>query len=193
MVEEKFKVSDDVLVQLVRVHRSGFQRWIERFSERTRSLWEKTLLLIIVLFSLGVGGMQLAGMTLIRDTSRFIWPLALVAAAALAVILTKVYQLYIKKNHHVRRLRDGLPALLFLALASLFIGCFGVFWDLFAAMGGAVAGAIHPAIPFKQWVFESTATLIVALFVAIIAALAWFLILNKVLRIERAEASLLLE
>jgi hypothetical protein len=193
MVEERFRVSDDVVVQLVRVHRSGFQRWVERFSDRTRSFWEKTLLLLIVLFSLAVAGMQLAGTTLIRDSSRFIWPLAFIAALALAVTLAKTYQLYIKKDHHVRRLRDGLPVLLFLALASLFVGCFGIVWDLSAAMATAVASAVHPAIPFSQWVFESTATLIVALFVAIITALAWFLILNKVLRIERAEASLLLE
>jgi hypothetical protein len=193
MVEERFKVSDDVLVQLVRVHRSGFQRWIERFSDRTRTIWERALLLLIVLFSLGAAGMQLAGTTLIRDTSRFIWPLVFLAALALAVTLAKIYKLYIKKDHHVRRLRDGLPALLFLALASLFVGWFGVIWDLYAAMSVAVTSNVHPAIPFSQWIFESTATMIVAVFIAIITALAWFLILNKVLRVERAEASLLLE
>ncbi len=197
MVAERFRVSDDVLVQLVRVHRYGFQRWIERFSDRTRSFWEKTLLFVIVLLSVAAAGMQLAGTTLVRDASRFIWPLALVAAAALALTLAltlaKVYQLYIKKDHHVRRLRDGLPTILFLALGALFVGVFGVVWDLFAAMATAAAGDVHPAIPFQQWIFESTATLIVAFLVAISAALAWFLVLNKVLRIERAEASQLLE
>jgi hypothetical protein len=93
----------------------------------------------------------------------------------------------------VRRLRDNLPALLFLALSSLFVGCLGLVWDLYAAMSLAVTSNVHPAIPFNQWIFESTATLIVALFVAIITALAWFLVLNKVLRVERAEASLLME
>ena len=42
-----------------------------------------------------------------------------VEAAALAMTLAKIYQLYIKKDHHVRRLRSGLPTLLFLALAGV--------------------------------------------------------------------------
>jgi uncharacterized membrane protein len=193
MVEERFRASDDVLLQLSRVHRSAVQRWIERLSDRTRSLSERILLLFIVLLTVAAVGMQLAGTTLFRDTSRFVWPLVAIAASAFALTLAKVYQLYIKKDHHVRRLRDGLPTLLFLALASLFTGFFGAVWDLFVSMSAAAVNDTPPAIPFNRWLFESTATLIAALLVAIVASLAWYLILNKVLRVERAEASLLLE
>jgi hypothetical protein len=193
MVEERFRASDEVLLQLTRVHRSAVQRWLERFSDRTRTLWEKILLFLIVVLTLAAAGMQLAGTTLFRDTGRFIWPLAVIASVAFALTLAKVYQLYIRKDHHVRRLRDGLPALLFLAVAGLFVGCFGVVWELFSVMSLAGRGEMHPAIPFNQWVFESTATLIASLLVTIATALAWFLILNKVLSVERAEASLLME
>jgi uncharacterized membrane protein len=193
LVEEKFSVSDDVLLQLSRVHRSAVQRWLERLSDRARSLGERILLFVIVLLTVTAVGMQLAGTTLFRDTSDFIWPLAVIAAAALALSLAKIYQLYVRKDHHVRTLRDGLPTLMFLALAALFVGCFGLVWELFASMSAAAAGDTHPAIPFNRWMFESTATLIASLLVAIVTALAWFLILNKVLRVERAGASLLLE
>jgi hypothetical protein len=39
--------------------------------------------------------------------TRFAWPVSAVAAMALALTLAKAYQLYIRKDHHVRRLRTG--------------------------------------------------------------------------------------
>ena len=155
--------------------------------------FSKILLLVVVSLTFAALGLQLAGTTLFWDTSDFIWPLVTVAAAAFALALAKIYQLYVRRDHHVRRLRDGLPTLLFLALAALFVGVFGVVWDLFFAMSAAAASGTDPAISLHHWIFESSATLIVSLLVSLLATLAWFLILDKVLRIERAAASLLLE
>jgi len=193
MAEERLHANDDVLRQLARVHASAFQRWVERFSDRTRSAGERILLLVVVLFSLIFFGAQLSGTPLLRDAGPYIWPVAAIAAAGFALALAKLYQLYVKKDHHVRRLRNGLPELLFLALAGSFVGLFGVVHGLWAATFGAAMERGDPAILFHRWLFESVATLIVGLLVTIAASLAWFLILNKVLRIERAEASQLVE
>lgn len=193
MVEERFRVSDDVLLQLTRVHRSAFQCWLERVSDRTRSLWERSLLFLVVLLTVAAAWLQLAGTTLFRDVSRFIWPLGAIAALALALTLAKTYQLYVRKDHHVRRLRNGLDALLFLAPAGLFVGCFGALWELHTTMSAIAFGGVEPRIPVNRWLFESTSTLIGSLLLTIVVSLAWFLLLNKVLRVERAEASLLLE
>jgi hypothetical protein len=101
--------------------------------------------------------------------------------------------LYIRKDHRVRRLRDGLSTLMFLALASLFTGFFGAVWELFSRMSAVAAGKQQPSVLFAVWLFESTATMIAAHIVTLAISLFWFLILGKALRIERAEAALLME
>ena len=83
--------------------------------------------------------------------------------------------------------------LLLLTCAALFNGVFGYFIGLQRAMT-RIAGDFERAGPhFMDWLMGSTATMILSLLVAILAALAWFVLVNKVQRIELAEAASMLE
>jgi hypothetical protein len=192
-VEEKFDVSDDALSQLVKLHRSVFRRWADRFSEQAQTLWERLLLVVIVIFIAVSIGPAFVSSTFFRDASAFIWVVTAIALIAVAFALAKSYQLYIKKDHGVRRLRTGLPSLLMLGCASIFTGWFGFIAGMYHAMSGIAGGVERPDLCIMNWLLGSVATMIASLMVAILTALLWFLLIGKVRRIERAEAALLLE
>jgi hypothetical protein len=192
-VTERFDASDDALRDLTRLHSSAFRCWMDRFSAQARTLWERVLLVVILLFVAMITGRLLFSTAFFRDASGFVWPAILIGIAAVGIFLAKVYQLYIKKDHRVRGLRRWLPTLLMLACAAPTCGLFGYFLTLYLTMT-RIAEDVEMAGPhFAGWLVGSTATMIVSLLVAILVALFWFLLVNKVARIELAEAALILE
>lgn len=192
-VEEKFDVSDDALNELTRLHRSALRRGMDRLSEQAQTRWEKLMLVAILLFvALMTGGLLLTD-GFFSDASLFVWPGVAVGVAAVGVFIAKAHQLYIRKERGLRRLRWGLPFLLLLACAALFNGVFGFFIGMQTAMGRAAAGPEGTHIYLMDWLMGSSATMILSLMVAMLAAILWFVLMNKVKRVELAEAALLLE
>jgi hypothetical protein len=192
-VEEKFAVSDDVLAQLVRLHRSAFRRWMDRFSEQAQTRWERAILVALILFVAAVSGPQLLTTAFFREASSYIWVVAAITLAAAALALGKVYQLVVKKDHRVDHLRTGLPSLLLLGCASLFTGVFGLMAQIHTAMARIGGGAEQAQVPLAELLLGSSATMIASLLVAVFIAVVWFFLISKVKRIEQAEAALLLE
>jgi hypothetical protein len=192
-VTERFDASDDALQELTRLHSSAFRRWMESFSAQARTLWERLMLVAILLFVALVTGRFLLSTTFFMDADRFVWPAILFVIVALGIFLAKAYQLYVKKDHRIRGLRRWLPTLLLLACAAPANALFGYFLTLYLTMS-RIAGNVEMAGPYlAEWLFGSTATMIFSLLVAILAALFWFILINKVARIELAEAALMLE
>jgi uncharacterized membrane protein len=192
-VTERFDASDDALSELARLHRSAFRRFMDRFSAQAQTLWERVMLGVILLFVAVMTGRSLASTTFFGNASVFVWPAIVVGVAAVGIFLGKTYQLYIKKDHRIRGLRRWLPTLLMLTCAALFNGVFGYFLTLQLTMT-RIAGEYEKfGIYFERWLVGGTATMILSLLVAILAALFWFVLMNKVRRIELAEAALMLE
>jgi hypothetical protein len=192
-VMERFDASDDALRELTRLHSSAFRRWMDRFSAQARTVWERVMLVAILLFVALMTGRPLLSTTFFRDASGFIWPAILIGIATLGIFLAKGYQLYLKKDHDIRGLSRWLPTLLLLACAAPANGLFGYILTLYSAMT-RIAGEIEMAGPYLTvWLFGSTVTMIFSLLVAILAAVFWFVLINKVARIEVAEAALILE
>jgi hypothetical protein len=192
-VEERFDVSDEVLAQLVRLHHPAFRRWLDRFSVQAQSLWERVMLTVILLFVVAMTGSQLFSTSFFDDASASVWPAVISAIVAVGIFLAKGYQLFIKKDHEIRHLRTLLPTLMITACASLFVGVFGYFLGLYLAMIRMAVDMERSGYYLTVWLMGSTATMIVCLLVAILAALFWFVLMAKVRRIESAEATLLLE
>lgn len=192
-VEERFDVSDEVLVQLVRLHHPAFRRWLDRFSVQAQSLWERVMLAVVLLFVVGMTGGLLFSTTFFGDAGPWVWPAVVAAIGAVGIFLAKGYQLFIKKDHEIRSLRTLLPTLMIVACASLFVGIFAYFLGMYLAMIRATADFENVGVYITRWLMSSTATMIVSLLVAVLAALFWFVLMAKVRRIESAEAALLLE
>jgi hypothetical protein len=192
-VEEKFDVSDEALAQLVRLHHPAFRRWLDRFSVQAQSLWERLMLTLVLLFVIAMTGSQLLSTSFFEDAGAYVWPTVISAIVAVGIFLAKGYQLFLKKDHDIRHLRRLLPTLLITAFASLFTGIFGYFLGMYLAMMRVAADMENAHFHLASWLTGSTATMIVSLLVAILAALFWFVLMAKVRRIESAEATLLLE
>ena len=84
-VEEKFAVSDDVLIQLTRLHQSALRRWLDRLSEQAQTRWERSILAAVIQFVVVVTGPKLVTITFDRDASGWIWGVAIIGVIALAL------------------------------------------------------------------------------------------------------------
>jgi hypothetical protein len=192
-VEEKFDASDDALNELVRLHRSAFRRGMDRFSEQAQTRWEKLMLGVILLFVAAMTGKLLLSTSFLRDASVFVWPALVIGIVAVGIFLVKAHQLFVKKDHAMRRLRTGLPSLLLLACAGLFNGVFGFFLGMQLSMARIAADIEQANDYLTRWLVGSSVTMVISLLVAILAALLWFVLMNKVKSTELAEANMLLE
>lgn len=193
LVQDKFELSDAVLAQLVWLHRAPLRRWLDRFSEQAQTLWERVVLTVVVIVVGASSGRLLLGSPLLRDASAFVWPVLTIALLVAAVTLVKVYGLFVKQDHRLGRLRRGLPLLLLLACGSFLTGLIGLLVGLYAALARFGASGDPRSAQLPATALGASATLVIALLVALVATLIWFLLMHKVKRVEDAELQLLTE
>ena len=192
-VEEKFDASDETLAELTRLHRAAFRRRAERFSEQASTLWEKAMLVVVLLFVAVSTGTLLLNPSFFADASPFVWPGAALGILAVGIFLLRAWSLFLKPDPDPRRLRLGLPLLLFITCAALFNGLFGYLVGLQSAMFRIAEDYTTTRVNMGSWMVSSTATMILSLLVAILASLLWFVLVSKVRRIELRRAERLLE
>jgi hypothetical protein len=192
-VTERFDASDDALRELARLHRSTFRRWMDRFSAQAQTRWERIVLGLILVFVAVVTGRPLISTAFFREAGEFVWVAIVIGIVAFGIFLAKAYRLYVKKDHRVRDLRKWLPTLLMLSCAGLCNGVFGFFLMFQLSMMRISEDYETAAFRFTDWIVGSTATMILSLLVSILAALFWFVLMNKVRRVELAEAAPMLE
>ena len=188
--EEAFVASDEALKHLGRIHEAagGFT---DRVARQAGTWWEKALLVVWLLSVIAVAGAVITRVHFFVIISPFTWPIVALAAAAFVFTLWRLYTL--RKPLDPRRLRSGLGFLLFLAAASLMLAVCGFFyhlrWYAFQTWQGSPETVF---MMFGNWTLAISALMIIGLLTAIFAALAWFLLVNLVARIENREAEALL-
>lgn len=191
--EEKLDLSDEALRELVDVHESGMRKLLGRISEQARTRWERILLAMAVIIIAAYSGRQILSAQLYTQASRFVWPILLLALAALVITIWQVYKLYIKKDHDIRTLGAGLPWLLGVGAASLLSGLLGMMYE-FHRSALMAAGEVERSLIFiVQCALRCSAMMMVGLVTSISIGTAWFVLMNKVRRIEIAEAAWLIE
>jgi len=189
---EHFGPSDDALRELVEVHSAPVKRALDRLSEQARSRWERGLLAVLVVFAVVVGGQPLIGGRLLSGMSIFAWPILVFAAIGFLIGATRIYSLFIKKDHDTRRLRSGLNPLLAFAIVELLLGFGGAWVGLFLTVMRILDDMESSGIYLFDWMLKSSATLCFSMIVAMLLALTWMLLVARVAAIEQAEAALLL-
>ena len=112
--EEAFGTSEDALRHLVRIHQSGVGGIADRVSGQIGRVWEKVLLLALLLFEVWLAIKVLTDDTLFVFVSPFVWPILAVGLAAFLFTVWKLYQIFTSSGQDVRQLRSGLGAMLFL-------------------------------------------------------------------------------
>jgi len=205
-VQEKFAPSADSINELTKIHQSNMKGWLDQMPNHMQNVWERVLFVIIMMVTVGIGIRLLITTSLTTNASIFIWPVLLTGFAIIIIGLVKVYYLYIKKDHNIRTLRNGLDWLLFLGGGSLSFAALGYYWELYRIgslnllldtkllylinlQDEQFAGSIEI---ITQWLIKCSSMILGSLFVALLAALIWFVLLNKVIKIEISEAEVLI-
>lgn len=190
---ETFDPSADALRQLVQVHTSAYRRFLDRLSGQAQAFWERVFLVALLIFVGVFIGPSLLRSEMFAHTGVFLWPIAGTSLALLYLAIRKVYTLYIKKDHRVRRLRWGLMPMIALAGVDVVLGIQGFVFLLHSSftLFLITSGPMDPDL--GRWMIQSSATAVVSLSAAILTAVIWFVLSNKVAAIERDEAAHLLE
>ena len=178
--EEKVDMSDEALAEIVRIH-SESHGWTDRIVRRVHSFWERIALTVIVLYFVASAALH-SNASLFANLTVFIWP---VLAVFVGLVVIFVVQMARFSDHpSPRRMRDGLATPLFLGAASLVIGFMGTGIELYRTLKRMAAEPEIAGPLFAQSVLGVTATLAIALLVALTAGAAWFVLAGRFARLE---------
>ena len=205
--EEKIDLTDEALAELVNIHQTFFRRLMDKIGEQAQTQWERIILVFVFLIIVTLGGQSVISTRFFKQASLFVFPVLGIFFTVFLLSLHKFYFLYIKKDHQLDKLRNGLNAILFLGIMNLSIGVFGYIKELYSAgiqglffvsyLGFLITSygpeASNELMLITQWMMKSSSLVMLCILVAIFTAMVWFILLNKVSIIEQAEASYLLK
>jgi hypothetical protein len=202
---ETLDLSEAALKELERLHLSGIRLWMDRLSRQMLSRWERILLILIMAIIVLSGGFMTCTYPFLKDASIFTGPVYILLVAAVGVALAKVYQLYIRQDHNLKRLDSKMSLLLMLSGAILFFGILGYYLEfLLSRSSSFVYGPLYFILTLRSdmpdeampmltgWILRSTSMMVISMFSSISVAVTWFLLYLKITYIEQAEMSVLL-
>jgi hypothetical protein len=194
LTEERILATPEALNQLVLVHTTAYQRWVARASEGLRWGFDVALLTLGVVPMLLIGSWIVGAEAGAMLGAPLLWPLLGVGVFTVIAATWKAWQLFIRRPAVVADLNRGIAALLAAAVAGPAIGALAslvqihrLSLDLMSAGTGS-DGMLVAA----EGIAESAALLGAGLLVGIGAGLTWFVLVNRVATIERAESAALL-
>lgn len=199
---EKFELTDDIISDLSEIHRGAFRQWLDKTIGKTQTLCERILLVVLSLFICITVIFAISTTPFYTHASMFTYPLLLILIMVLILSCVKIYQLYIKKDHHVNHLNGGMYFFNILAVANFFVGLFGYFSAIyFSGINTVFLGPLF-VITFVdtnktlalviQFMIQSSLLVMICMFIAFVTAILWFIITQKINKIEQAEAEILL-
>lgn len=190
---EEFDLSAEEIASIAEVHDSPLKRFLDRFSSRTRNVLEGTALALTMIPVVLVGyGLALSG-GLFDDSGIWKWPLLAGTIAAAVLGISKWYRLFVVKEHHIRAVRKGIDAALYIALGQIAIGLVGMYIDLFQTWAMSSADKTRTVLYLAHWLQRSSALLSTAMIAALASGLIWIVNSGKAASIEQYEAELLID
>ena len=204
--EEKFDLTDEALDELIAVHQTLFRKFLDKIAGQTQSIWERIILCLIFIIILALSTQTFAFTPFFLKASKFVWPILGIFFSVIILSLPKFYYLYIKKDHQLSKLYNGLHSILFLGVINLSIGVFGYLKELYSAgvsglffisylgclVNWYVPGSDQNLLNITQWMMKSSTLAMFCISVTIFTTAIWFLLLNKITKIEQAESMYLL-
>lgn len=190
---EMFDLSDAALAQLVRLHENPLRRFLNGLSEQARTRWERIVLVLLLLLVLAGSGSGIWSGRFFAQASPLVYLPLGAGLAALVLTVKRFYALFIRQIHDVRGLRSGMLPLQALALFSLLAGGCGLGAELYRVLLEFSGEAEVIPLLTVVWLLRGIPVAITGLVVAIGIGIAWFVLANKVERIERDGAAHLLD
>jgi hypothetical protein len=204
--KQKFNLDKQSLNELVHVHQTSFQRWLDHLSAPAQTWWERVILIGLLTFIIISGGITIMKIPLVEQASPFVWIIFGLTIVAFAVFTQKIYQIYIKKDHNLIIIKRGVPFLLFISGFSLVSCMWGYYWQLYNfkeyghILETKMIYLLHttddsfPQV-FKDlidWMIASSSFVMIGMLATIIIGFMWYFLMIKVSKIEEAEAAILL-
>jgi len=204
--EEKIDLTDEALNELVQIHQSLFRKLLDKISAQAQTRWERVAFVFMLLFIAAISVQAVFSTQFLSQASRWIYPVLGISIAAILISFPKFYQLYIKKDHQIKKLRSGLSLILGLGVLNLIIGILGYVMELCLAEDTALlfvnhlayiittqeAGSDQTLSNITTWMIKTSSLIMFTLVATIFIAFISYILMNKVWKIERAEAAVLL-
>lgn len=204
--EEKIDLTDESLNELVQIHQSLLRKLLDKISAQAQTRWERVAFVLMLLFIATISIKAIFSTQFLSQASKWIYPVLGVSLTVILISIPKIYQLYIKKDHQIKNLRTGLSIIFGLGVLNLVIGVMGYVIELYLAEDTALLFVNHLAYiittqeigsaarlsDITTWMMKSSSLIMFTLVSTILIAFIWYILMNKVLKIERAEAAVLL-
>ena len=190
---ERFGLSDEALRRLVEVHASPLRRILERVSERTRSRWERAMIILLTAFSAVTTLEVMMTTNFFLGASPLMWPVVALGLGALVLAVVKCYALYLKGDHDPRRARRGLPTLIGIAVMCPILGCYTLVVELTVLAFKVYQTPQRAFVGVVLTMARIAPVMMVSLLVTVVAAVLWYVFSRTAIRIEQAEAEALVE
>ncbi len=205
--EEKFAPTNKSMEELTMTHQTNFRKFVDKVSQYQIKAWETGMLCVVMI------SLVFLSMTVVSSdepgqlSSVYNWPILGFIIVATLIFVYKIYTLYIKQDHRISQLRRGLNWLLVLSGMSLVTASMGYLIDLYSLsetpfiflnnimmMTITMTDQITPEllVQIAQWFSQTMAMIMFGMLSSIISAVFWFILENKVIKIEIAESSYLL-
>jgi len=177
------------LAVLDRLHAPLYRRLTRGMREERLRLIERSLLVIATVGVLAGGTTGLFRARLLVDPSPYFWPVLGLGALLLATAGSKVFEVWIKRDHRVPA--RGLGAILGLSAAVLLAGFGGTILDFYhltslLARAPDLANALVPV-----WLVRDCALLSVSIILALAGGLVWLVLAQWLALVSGARRSAL--
>jgi len=190
--KEQFNPSDDIIAELSELHQSLYTRLVDKLSGQFQSKIEKTGMVVLIIFIALFSGKIIISNSFFFNASSLTLPVMGIGFLAIVLSLNKAFNLYIKMDHNISRLRNGLPSILFLGGASLLAGVIGFFIETYHFFGEAAFNIDNFLMLFTGYLIRISSMMMISLLLTLLVATIWFILINKVLRIEQSESEMLM-
>lgn len=165
---------------------------MDTLAHRAGPIWERALLILLVLGSVGLSGGLVQAVPMSRAAGIWLVPVGCAALGVLVLAVWKAWVLLLLGDHRPIRLRWGLDALLGLSVLQIFLAFGGLWLTAIGAVRSIAREPLQAGIMTMYWLERSLALLIPGLGLALLGGLVWFFLLMKVASIEHQEATALL-
>jgi len=203
---EKYDLSDETLDDLIRIHQSPLKKLMDRITLQARTRWERVAFITTLLILVSITSQAFLSTEFFMQASKWIYPVLAISMITILVSIPKFYQFYIKKDHRIKEVRHGLSLVVGLSMINFAVGILGFLIELYAAGNNALLFVSHLAFISQafdessghtlkeiiSWMIKSSTLIMLTLMTTIFLAFVCYLLMNKVWKIEQAEASILL-
>jgi hypothetical protein len=180
---------------------------LDKINAQAQSRWERVVFVLMFIFVIAISIQGIFSAQFFLQASIWIYPVLGIFLTTILISIPKFYQLYVKKDHRVEKLRTGLSLIFGLGVLNLVIGTIGYVMELYLASDSALlfmnhlayiitiqeAGSVQTLSNITTWMIKSSSLIMFTLVATIVIAFICYMLMNKVWKIERAEAAVLLE